>query len=104
MPREIGYLLFMLGMLALLRLTGMANWSRRELPRWSVIHLISALGLLLAAFVSIVAQIVGLRIFAEASRWGRCSWATGGAVWPGLDHLGCCLWWQHDAALPPSAA
>lgn len=106
---EIGYLLFMLGMMALLSglLTfGVANWSRRELPRWSVIpHLISALGLLLAAFVSIVAQIVGLRIFAEASPLGTLLVGSLAALFGlGWIALGCCLWWQHDTALPPSAA
>lgn len=61
---EIGWAMFMLGMLALaagLPLFGWAMWARPDLPRWSLLpHLSSGIGFVLVAVASIAGAVAGL--------------------------------------------
>lgn len=68
---EIGWAMFMLGMLALaagLPLFGWAMWARPDLPRWVLLpHLSSGVGLMLAVLVSIAGRVAGLLTDAQLS-------------------------------------
>ena len=102
-----GWVLFMLGMLALL--VGMitfaaAMWSRRGLPRWSITpHLVSAIGMLLAVASSIAAEAIGLPMIEDKSVLGASIVVSlVGLFGLGWVTLGLCLWTQRGEALPPS--
>ncbi len=111
---EVGWAMFMLGMLALavgLPLFAWAMWAGRDLPRWSVLpHLGSGLGLLLVVVVSVAGRAGGLltdeHLAAETSPLLAVTLIALIALFGlGWMTLGYCLWADRgERAVPPSLA